>query len=84
MRQAIFNVVGSHLQGAHVLDLFAGTGALGLEALSRGAATAAFVERDRAALASLRANLETLGVSDQARILPMDALAAAGTVCPER
>jgi len=42
------------------LDLFAGTGALGLEALSRGAATAAFVERDHAALASLRANLETL------------------------
>jgi len=76
LRQAIFNVVGSHLQGAHVLDLFAGTGALGLEALSRGAATAAFVERDHAALASLRANLEMLGVSDQARILPMDALAA--------
>lgn len=76
LRQAIFNVVGSHVHGAHVLDLFAGTGALGLEALSRGAATAAFAERDRTALATLRANLGALGVTDQARILPMDALAA--------
>jgi 16S rRNA (guanine966-N2)-methyltransferase len=68
LRQAIFNVVGSHVHGAHVLDLFAGTGALGLEALSRGAATAAFAERDRTALVSLRANLGALGVSDQARV----------------
>lgn len=76
LRQAIFNVVGAHVQGARVLDLFAGTGALGLEALSRGAAEATFVERDRAALVSLRGNLVSLGVSTRTRILAQDALTA--------
>lgn len=52
-----------------VLDLFAGTGALGIEALSRGAGRAVFVERDRAALAALRENLETLGLEERARVV---------------
>jgi 16S rRNA (guanine(966)-N(2))-methyltransferase RsmD len=76
LRQAIFNVLGARIQGARVLDLFAGTGALGLEALSRGAAEVTFVERDRAALASLRTNLAGLGLSSRARVVAQETLAA--------
>jgi 16S rRNA (guanine966-N2)-methyltransferase len=72
----MFNVLGADIRGARVLDLFAGTGALGLEALSRGAADATFVERDREALVCLRANLAALGLGDRARILTQDALEA--------
>jgi 16S rRNA (guanine966-N2)-methyltransferase len=64
-----------------VLDLFAGSGALGLEALSRGAASATFVERDRGALIALRGNLAELGAADRATVAPFDVarfLAAAG------
>lgn len=61
------------LDGAIVLDAFAGTGALGLEALSRGAARATFLENGRDALAALRANLAALRVADRARIIPADA-----------
>jgi 16S rRNA (guanine966-N2)-methyltransferase len=60
VREALFSALGP-LEGAVVLDLFAGTGALGLEALSRGAARAVFVEQDRRALAALRANVAALG-----------------------
>ncbi len=78
LRQAIFNVVGADIRDARVLDLFAGTGAVGLEALSRGAAHATFVERDRQALASLRANLASLGVEGRARVCAADVGAALG------
>jgi 16S rRNA (guanine966-N2)-methyltransferase len=61
VREALFSILGD-VEGAHVLDLFAGTGALGIEALSRGAASAVFVERDRHALFALRANLGALGL----------------------
>ncbi len=61
VREALFSMLGE-IEGASVLDLFAGTGALGIEALSRGAASAVFVERDPAALSALRANLATLGL----------------------
>ena len=57
VREALFNILGPRAAGARVLDLFAGTGGLGIEALSRGAASAVFVERDRRALDLLRANL---------------------------
>jgi 16S rRNA (guanine966-N2)-methyltransferase len=60
VREALFSALGD-VRGDRVLDLFAGTGALGLEALSRGAAAATFVERDRAALKALRANLSAVG-----------------------
>ncbi len=64
-------------EGARVLDLFAGSGALGIEALSRGAAKAVFVERDRAALGALRANLADLGIDEsEGEIRPGDALGA--------
>jgi 16S rRNA (guanine966-N2)-methyltransferase len=62
------------LEGARVLDVFAGTGAFGLEALSRGAADAVFLERDRAALAALRANVAACGAEARCRVLPADAL----------
>jgi 16S rRNA (guanine966-N2)-methyltransferase len=61
---------------AQVLDVFAGTGALGLEALSRGAAHATFIEHDRAALVALRANIETLRAERRCSVVPIDALAA--------
>ncbi len=65
------------LQGTRVLDLFAGTGALGIEALSRGAARAVFVERDSAALATLQANLHALGLGkDEVEVRRGEALAA--------
>jgi 16S rRNA (guanine966-N2)-methyltransferase len=61
VREALFSILGDHVQDAQVLDLFAGSGALGLEALSRGAAAATFVDSAPAAIAALKANLETLG-----------------------
>jgi 16S rRNA (guanine(966)-N(2))-methyltransferase RsmD len=61
VREALFSILGARVAGARVLDLFAGSGALGLEALSRGAGAVTFVERAPAALRVLRANLEALG-----------------------
>lgn len=81
VREALFNVLGPPPPDLHALDLYAGSGALGLEALSRGAATATFVERDRAALAALRGNLDTLAAGDRATVAATDVtrfLAAAG------
>ena len=65
------------LEGARVLDLFAGSGALGLEALSRGAASVTFVERSVGAVSALRENVEKLGAGDAAEIVRGDALAYA-------
>jgi 16S rRNA (guanine966-N2)-methyltransferase len=63
-REALFNTLRAHLDldGAHVLDLFAGTGAVGLEALSRGAGRVLFVERDRAAAGLLQRNIDAVGL----------------------
>jgi 16S rRNA (guanine966-N2)-methyltransferase len=63
------------IDAARVLDVFAGTGAFGLEALSRGAAHATFVEHDRAALTALAANIAACGARDRTTVLPTDALA---------
>ncbi len=77
VREALFNALGSRtdLDGARVLDLFAGSGALGLEALSRGAAHATFVERHGRTLAVARANARDLDVADRAAFVRADALA---------
>jgi 16S rRNA (guanine966-N2)-methyltransferase len=76
VREALFSQLAD-VVGARVLDLFAGTGALGIEALSRGAHSALFVERDARALKALRANLEALGIdAEQARVSATDALVA--------
>lgn len=71
-KQALFNVLGGHVEGAAVLDLFAGTGSVGIEALSRGAASATFVERDRLAVSTVQANLRATGFGDQARVVRSD------------
>ncbi len=69
VREAIFDILFSQggVEGALVLDLFAGSGALGIEALSRGAASATFVERDPAALAAIRSNLDSVGLGEAER-----------------
>ncbi len=79
VRQALFDTLlhapwagRACVEGAVVLDVFAGTGAMGLEALSRGAARAAFVEQDRAALASLRANIAACQAENRCAVLAMD------------
>lgn len=76
VREAIFNILPA-VEDLRVLDLFAGSGAMGIEALSRGAAHVTFVDRDRRALDVLRGNLKELGLADRATILAQDALAAA-------
>jgi 16S rRNA (guanine966-N2)-methyltransferase len=73
VREAWFNALGPEVAGARVLDLFAGTGALGIEALSRGAASAEFVEADARTHRILRRNLETLGLANRARSRRVDA-----------
>lgn len=77
----MFNALGSLevLDGATVLDVFAGSGAMGIEALSRGAARCTFVENDRAALAALRRNIDGLGLADRATVIAGDARTAART-----
>ncbi|MFL5867587.1 MAG: 16S rRNA (guanine(966)-N(2))-methyltransferase RsmD, partial [Thermoleophilaceae bacterium] len=66
VREALFSLLGD-VSGARVLDLYAGSGALGIEALSRGAASATFVERDQRAAATLRRNLESVGAEAEVR-----------------
>ena len=83
VRQALFNILGPPPDDTHVLDLFSGSGALGLEALSRGAASVTFVERGRPALTALRGNVDALGVAAQVTVAAVDvarflAAAAAG------
>jgi len=65
VRQALFSSLGAEVIGGRVLDLYAGTGAVGLEALSRGAATCVFVEHDRDALGALRRNVTELGLGGE-------------------
>ena len=83
VREATFNALGSlgAVEGATVLDLFAGSGAMGIEALSRGATAATFVDRDARALAVVRANLDATGLAAHATVVRADAarfLAGAG------
>jgi 16S rRNA (guanine966-N2)-methyltransferase len=75
VREAIFNILGPPPESS-VLDLYAGTGALGIEALSRGANRAVFVERDHHALSALRRNLRELGLDDRSSVLGTDVCAA--------
>ncbi len=72
LREVLFDLLGQQVSGRHVLDLYAGTGAVGIEALSRGAARAVFVEHDRWAVATLRRNLEGSGFLDRATVVQMD------------
>ena len=76
VREALFNSLGSldAISGASVLDLFAGTGALGIEALSRGAASATFVDADRRAISAIEENLGVTGLGERARVVQADVL----------
>ncbi len=69
IRSALFNKIQAELDGAEVLDAFAGTGALGLESLSRGARTATFIERDRIAQKVIAKNIVSLGLEDRATLI---------------
>jgi 16S rRNA (guanine966-N2)-methyltransferase len=69
VREAWMAALGPGLDGARVVDLFSGSGALGLEALSRGASEVVFVERARSALAAIRANIARLGAEEECRVI---------------
>ncbi|MDR7567126.1 MAG: 16S rRNA (guanine(966)-N(2))-methyltransferase RsmD [Armatimonadota bacterium] len=78
VRDAIFNMLGERVRGARVLDLFAGTGSLGLEALRRGAERAVFVERDPRAVRVLRENLARGGWEREGEVWPADVFRTVG------
>jgi 16S rRNA (guanine966-N2)-methyltransferase len=82
VREAWMSILQHQLAGARVLDLYSGSGALGLEALSRGAATAEFVEQAAASLTALRANIAALGLEDFTTVHRGDALRFAGQLAP--
>lgn len=69
IRSSLFNILGSEIEGAVVLDAFAGSGSLGLESLSRGAKQATFVERDRVAQKIIERNIALLGVQEQTKLV---------------
>src|SRR5437016_8160373 len=71
-KQSLFDILQPDLPGAIVYDCFAGTGSMGLECLSRGAAHVTFFESDRSAVALLRKNIATLGVSDRSTVIDRD------------
>ena len=78
VREVLFSMLASRLgsfEGLRVADLYAGSGALGLEALSRGAAFACFVEQDARAVAAIRANIEAVGAADRTQVLARSASA---------
>jgi 16S rRNA (guanine(966)-N(2))-methyltransferase RsmD len=78
VKESIFNILGEEVEGKTVLDLFAGTGNLGIEALSRGAKSVLFVEKGRQALRLIKKNLSQCGMEGQSEILPKDAYRAIG------
>lgn len=76
LRETLFNILGSRVEGARFLDLFAGSGAVGIEAISRGASDVVFVENHRATARLIRENLGLLEISAGARLISSEALAA--------
>ena len=84
LRETLFNVLGPAVDGARFLDLYAGSGAVGIEALSRGAVLAGFVEHGPAALAAIRANLATLGLGARASVESRSVAAALGRLLEAR
>jgi 16S rRNA (guanine966-N2)-methyltransferase len=72
LRESIFNIISSHVPGAVVLDLFSGTGALGIESLSRGARRVVFVENSKDAIFTIRRNIASCGFEMQAQIVKWD------------
>lgn len=83
LRETLFNILAPSIAGARVLDGYAGTGAIGIEALSRGAARVTFVERDPRAIKLIEANLAALGGADDRAIIRADFMSAAGRLVGE-
>ncbi len=75
VKEAIFSTIQFDIKGRRVLDLFAGSGQLGLEALSRGAASCVFVDESRASVEVVKSNIKSTGLSDNARVVNLDAVA---------
>ena len=73
LRETLFNVIADRVEGSRFLDVFAGTGAVGIEALSRGAREAVFIENHAPAVALIEKNLDSLGLRAEARVLAVDA-----------
>lgn len=76
LRETLFNILGPRIEGSRFLDLCAGSGAVGIEAISRGAADAVFIELSRRACAAIEANLTQLGIRSEATIVNRGAIAA--------
>ena len=74
IKETLFNILAPHLYGIRFLDLFAGSGGIGIEALSRGASHCTFIEKDKEAVACIRKNLETTHFTDAATVLPHDVM----------
>ncbi|MEJ2011897.1 MAG: 16S rRNA (guanine(966)-N(2))-methyltransferase RsmD [Anaerolineales bacterium] len=72
VKEALFNIIGPQIEGAFMLDLFAGTGSVGIEALSRGAERVDFVDRDRRAIHTIQTNLELTHLDEHARVIHKD------------
>ena len=75
VRQALFNIIGADIEGASILDLFGGTGSVGIEALSRGAAFALFIDLNRLPVTTIRANLKETNLASKAKVVQTDAFA---------
>lgn len=76
VKETLFNIIAPRLYDINFLDLFAGSGGIGIEALSRGAKKAVFIEKDKAAIACIRKNLETTRFSEIAEVIPYDVLSS--------
>jgi 16S rRNA (guanine966-N2)-methyltransferase len=84
IKESVFNILAGSVQTKRTLDLFAGTGALGIEALSRGAASAVFVDQAKAALAAIRRNIRELGLEDRSHVIHWNILKNLNCLIPER
>lgn len=83
VKEALFNILGEWVRGSHWLDLFAGTGSIGIEALSRGAASCLFLDTDRAAVKTIHENLAATGLSASAEVRRADAFFYLARTPPE-
>ena len=84
VKESLFNILGPDVQDAVVLDLFAGTGAVGIEALSRGAKFVRFVDRNHLPIKTVRENLKSTGLADRAQVLQMDAFVVLMGECDKK
>ena len=82
VREALFNILGADIQGATLLDLFAGTGSVGIEALSRGASHVCFIDLNRQPIATIQANLRATGLEQNAEVHQADAFNYLDRVAP--